>query len=268
MATVFTGGSTIKKCIIVVLGLLVPASLLVPAEIEPVQFTSPLPRGDRWKLDVHGESRWARGDFCQRQNIELSMRMTRVSNNRILFSNVYGPQKIFKCRDKQEVLTEKLENLEGNITAAIDSNGVLHDARDRGRLSNDILLIFPPGPAWGIILPPGSVRLGHRWSSGKVVPLGPHMFRKKKFSLSHVSGWFTLEKIEGKRAYITWTGQAQVSSGRVSWYRHIVYHLNQGMFASSTGSLTMMFDNGMVIRHHLDMTAVKIQGTAGKKKNQ
>jgi hypothetical protein len=250
------------------LTLLVPGAFLMPAEIEPVQFTPPLPRGDRWKLDVHGESRWARGDFCQRQKIELSMILSRDSNNDILYTDVTGPQEVYRCRGNLEVPTEKQENLEGKITANPDAAGVLHDARDRGRLSNDILLIFPPGPAWGIIVPPGTVQLGHRWSSGKVVPLGSHMFRKKKFSFSHVMGWFTLEKIEGKRAYITWTGQGQVTSGRVSWYRHIVYHLDQGMFASSTGSLTMMLDNGMVIRYHLAMTAVKIKGGAGKKKNQ
>ncbi|MHC4779637.1 MAG: hypothetical protein ACYTFG_13770 [Planctomycetota bacterium] len=166
-----------------------------------------------WSLELKANRVRTMGTFTMTQAFALSMK-GRIAESkdgvpiRLEYTDVKGPQTVTATgREEEETV-----NRGGSITGSLDSNLCLLDARDKGHLSDDILMAFPAGPICGFVPPGKKVRPGDTWSSGDVLPVGPKTLRKKDLVFSAAEGECTLEKIEEGKAHVKWTGSAKVSS--------------------------------------------------------
>ena len=249
----------IKK-IVLLTSLICPACALFTAR-GPVSLQPKFSVGEARPLRVVASETWSGPLASERQSYDMTMRM-RIAELfdgaplTVEFTEVNGPQVLSSIVGGVETETERRENRDGTITARVDANTLIHDARDLGHLSDDILLIFPPGPCFGFVPPPaGKARMGDAWPSGDIVPAGPRTIKKGQIKFSGARGEFKLEEIRESAAAISWNGSADVSfdnrgfrrEGKAEWSRHIVYDLKKRMFRENSGIMTITLPEGMEI---------------------
>lgn len=171
---------------------------------------------------------------------------------KIEYVNVNGEQVLYA----NDVEQESYDNKEGKITADIDKNLCLINEKDIGHLSNDIFMVFPPGPFPGFIPTAKKVRIGTKWSSGKIIPLGPKALKKSKNNFSEINGNFELIGINDGIATILWKGTAtdEKRSTNVKWERIIEYDIKSQRFMSNKGELQIS-ESDINIIYHIDIVA-------------
>jgi hypothetical protein len=231
-----------------------PAPLPAPESgfaLEPAT-----PKDRRWKILLHADRIQKMGDRGMRQNFDFTMTLKITAPSRVEFFDVNGPQTIYKLNGDQETKEEEMMNSEGSIVGEADANLVMKDAKDKGRLSNDILMAFPAGPIFGFVPPGKDVKVGDRWSSGDLVPAGPKTLRKKKLVFSNVKGEFELLKVEHGKATIVWTGKADVESrgkkaDSAEWKSDILFDLKTNSTEKIELTIKALFPGGIEIRTDL-----------------
>ena len=219
-----------------------------------------------WPLTVTASSVWGNEVTAEKQSFHFKMRL-KISEwqdqvpVRVEYLDVNGPQVLSRISGGVEKETERMENHDGTIVGQVDANFLLYSAKDIGHLSNDILLIFPPGPCFGFISPAKTVQVGESWSSGDVVPVGPRTIKKGQFKFSGVNGQFKLEEVKGAIANISWNGIADVTfksrtttvQGKAEWQRQIVFDLRTRKFKGNDGVLCIKLLNGLQISHNVSI---------------
>lgn len=226
--------------------------------LGPESLKNALDGPSAWLMKVTATATWGSEASAERQRIILSMRMKILQRNEgkpvsLEFTDVSGPQIISRIVNGVEKETERMENREGRIVSMVDPNFILYDARDLGHLSNDILLIFPPGPCLGFLPPPRAVRPGESWRSGDIVPAGPRTIKKGQIRFSGIAGQYKLEEIRNGIAVISWKGNADaavkngdaVIQGKAEWQRRILFNLKTSRLKESDGAMTISLPEGM-----------------------
>ncbi len=192
--------------------------------------------------------------------LTMTEKIVKVKENRpikIIYTNVNGPQ-TFIQGGKQETY----ENVNGIITADVAENFVLSQAKDQGKLSDDILSYFPAGPFCGFVPPGKQVMLGETWNSGDIVPFGPMTFSKQKMAFSNTQGTFKLDSITGNIAKILWTGSADVTlrrgwKGSAKWTRVVLFNLKEQRTISNEGSLVVTNESGISTTYEVSIKATE-----------
>jgi len=210
-----------------------------------------------WKQTVKASINFKTGGKSYKQTFDFTMaaKITVCKNNipsKIEYYNVNGKQIFYK----NSVEKESYDNKDGKIIADIDENFYLKNAKDIGRLSDDILLVFPAGSFIGFIPPNKKIKQGTKWSSAKLIPFGPKTLKKQKNELIKIEGEFKVVKIKQKKATILWKGTAldEINNVNVSWKKVIEYDLKHQRFNNNTGYVKI-YDSETEYIYQLDVIA-------------
>jgi len=223
--------------------LFIPFNLTTVVSQKKIKLKFDFERNMTWKQEVKVISTRNFNSNSISQIIDLTMvvNLSKLNDNKpseIVCENVTGVQKIIEAKEINNLETESFENKNGQITANINENYEFINAKDHGKLSDDILLYFSPGPFIGFILPKGKIKLGDSWDSGEIIPVGPKTHTKGKLIFSEIKGTFQLTKIEKELAYILWKGKATVNKTLdAKWERTIIFDWKKKRFISNLGNI-------------------------------
>lgn len=248
-----------KQLISIIIFLLLGASL--HAQSKKINLNPVFEEGMSWEQTVSVvSSRFGLIDSMV-QSIDLNMNVELAEfddgyPSKMICKDVSGDQKISKINLGKESIEETIVNKEGGLTAKVDSNLCWFDARDSGKLSDDVLLFYPAGPFLGFVSPKNMVKVGESWSSEGLVPVGPKTISKKQFNFSEVKGEFRLEKVKKKMAFISWKGTAVVNEKySVTWERLITFDLKKHFIVSTNGLIKIDFQGTEVV-HNVNINVV------------
>ncbi len=210
-----------------------------------------------WKQIVKASVSFGNEELVMKQVFDLSMRatITEFKDNipsKIEYHNVSGTQILYT----NKIEKERYLNKDGKIVADITDSLLLVNAKDIGHLSDDILMVFPAGPFIGFVAKKGKLKVGAKWSSENILPLGSKGIKKNKGRFSEINGNFEILSVKQKKVKILWKGTAvyEKQSAKVEWERSIEYNVQKQRFISNTGALQIKGADFHII-YQIEITA-------------
>jgi hypothetical protein len=176
---------------------------------------------------------------------------------RLELFDVSGPQEYREVGGDGASEPDKTVNEGGTLIGGIDGSWRMTDAADGGKLSDDILMVYPAGPVFGFVPPGGKLEAGGRWASGDLVPAGPKTLSKKEIVFSEARGEFELEELAALQARILWTGSAKAefkggAANSASWSSTVLFDVKAGRTKSVETEFRIDCEAGVVIRFRVE----------------